>query len=1761
MNVSNQNSSIATPPPLQAATATATPTTTSTTKTASPNDDLKLQVATRHCAKGRQAWSSGLHQDALTEFRQALLILETILGGEHILVAQLYHWMGLVFQEQQDHKRAEQCFIKYLRIRYASTEKKSTLPADSNTLEAQVSLSNLWQAQGMSSNKSFEMIQQLQQSVQLELEGDGIMNTNDKRQQAPNYVLAMKTYQQAMNVFPDAHHDGIMRKLALCYHKARGMGTNVSPGMDGSNSQNPNYFLDQAVVWYRMALKVFLTSCRFAPSIMEPASVHQNSMASYFDYQSIRRNLEKVLHDYHRLDFAKTKQYLEGDARKSVLHQYAAEEAMSIATECTPLSLDDANKARKEYQAALKIEKMIFQGQDGSTGTHLVVLNLQKELSQLDQKYIIGLEQERTTSLERLNLLEHQSSDWISTVRHQEDQLSQLQSSLQNREGHAAEALNAAASKEAELVGWKRKFETMQKEWKDSQKRVLALESENTTLQQQLKQTQNKVTQLEYSFKKQALDFENSQDTMDRKNKEADGWREQYQAAHQAQQHAQQKWERSEATERELRAQIKDLQSQNVVLKDWNRELQAQQQLQSRTIATQPIQPTQQLASVPAEPTEEKDQKICELQSKLQEVTHTKDRAIKKLKKYHNQRQQLQGGAEEANEVIIFLEDKVQVLEKALKEQQQPSSQDDSKRKPKSEKKNASRDLDDRSSLLARLDKSNDALATLHAEHRAKLAEMETLQKSKEELEAGAVESQEIMDMLKKANEEKTEICNGLKEENARFKALASASGDTMSKSLDLDAVFAGDRSMDTTSNMLIDQVADLELQNEDLRDQLEKRTDDNRNLAKAVKSLKEKLESSNDVSLHSKGHSRSTKVTVETVDLEQRLKDAEEANDQLGATIDTMRKQIMDLTAPERDDSSGRSSVRATVLEAELREAKMQIETLATNAKQQQTESARQASEEKQSLVQQISDLEKQVAKASEKEAKLSEKLSETKDKYKSTKEELKEKEKLINRLNDLEKNLQETSSHKQALISENSSFKKEIEGKRELATRCEQLENDLEGTQKTNQELKSQLIALKTEAIASREKCDESEKLNATVTKLEKDLQKALEKNDKLSKEAKLYQDQMTASTHGAQEENMRLIDKCTQLERKVDDAKARRKELKEESKMEKETLKQRISELEEHLERAREQTEALPPVTSRAADDSEHLKELQERYDSLEKQLDEVKDENQKLTSQVEEHRKEEENKDVGEQSDLAEKCAKLEKKLKKSGEKKEKLSDQVAELQEKLDSIEMEHLEEQDELVNRCQELEQKLFEQNTLEAPQQVDPQQLTKLSELENQVQDLTDENETLKVQVNIYKKKQEDDAESERNQELTKRCDDLEQELLKTVEQNEQLTEQVDSLGTRVRDLEKHTEETNKELEQAHNEIEDLKASEAPGDDDFARLLERCTDLEAEKAQIEWEMSQRQGNSQELEAIKKENDELQQELDAALAELVEFQQIGRGMHNSGSPSSNTELNENLETIVEAKNELKKLLDEAVEENASLSADKKRMQDQVQKAQQDRDEIDAMYQQAKNEIADFKVKLIEAEEIVKQTKAEGEELARMLEIEKQVSSSRKSAAQSGPDEENELEELYRQAREEMKELEEMLMEAEEQIEHLKTKNEQLSEKTDLSRHELLDSELSSETVHDLEGLSREELMKENRSTLQKLQESRLHAMDQQEHITILQAQLRDALKFHETRRSPPPRKSSGGFGGFFNRGKKAEEKKKEETEEKKKEEVETSGDS
>ncbi|KAG7354956.1 hypothetical protein IV203_004312 [Nitzschia inconspicua] len=112
-------------------------------------------------------WSPGNHSQTPSDFRYPLLILETLLGNQHVLVAELYHWMGLILQEQLETQRAEQCFVKFLCNRYAlQREQGGSTLQDSTVLQAEVSLSHLWQAQGISSSRSFEMIRNLQESRQ-----------------------------------------------------------------------------------------------------------------------------------------------------------------------------------------------------------------------------------------------------------------------------------------------------------------------------------------------------------------------------------------------------------------------------------------------------------------------------------------------------------------------------------------------------------------------------------------------------------------------------------------------------------------------------------------------------------------------------------------------------------------------------------------------------------------------------------------------------------------------------------------------------------------------------------------------------------------------------------------------------------------------------------------------------------------------------------------------------------------------------------------------------------------------------------------------------------------------------------------------------------------------------------------------------------------------------------------------------------------------------------------------------------------------------------------------------------------------------------------------------------------------------------------------------------------------------------------------------------------------------------------------------------
>ncbi|KAG7359002.1 hypothetical protein IV203_015591 [Nitzschia inconspicua] len=141
----------------------------------------------------------------------------------------------------------------------------------------------------------------------------------------------------------------------------------------------------------------------------------------------------------------------------------------------------------------------------------------------------------------------------------------------------------------------------------------------------------------------------------------------------------------------------------------------------------------------------------------------------------------------------------------------------------------------------------------------------------------------------------------------------------------------------------------------------------------------------------------------------------------------------------------------------------------------------------------------------------------------------------------------------------------------------------------------------------------------------------------------------------------------------------------------------------------------------------------------------------------------------------------------------------------------------------------------------------------------------------------------------SGRSEQLKIRYMSLEKRLHEAMAQHQKISSRADQNSKslkemlaieRVRELEAYAHKASSEIENAQRVIQVCEVRAAPSDDDFSQLLDRCTDLEAEKATIDYELKQHKNGTAEVEEITKESDELQEKLDAALAELVELQQM-----------------------------------------------------------------------------------------------------------------------------------------------------------------------------------------------------------------------------------------------------------------------------------------
>lgn len=1814
------------------------------------NDDLKLQMATQCCSRGRQKWTEGKYDSALHEFRQALLILEALLGGGHPLVAQLYHWMGLIFQEQLDYDRAVQSLVRCLRMRWSNSRGgtdassgKST-PQNGTAMEVQVALSNLWQAQGETSATTFERIRNLQESVQLEQEGDAALDDNGNN----NFLLAMKLYQKSMHVFPDPHNCGVMGKLALCYHhQARG-----TAGNDGNSSSQA--YLDQAVVWYRMSLKVFCASVRFPPpgcSNTADGSVSRDAIVSHSDCQWIVQRLQLVLKDYYTIDVTTIQQYAKS-VLESVVHLQLAEDLTrqyfqeQLKQNSDYTATDCLSTARLEYRAALGLEEPVL------GRYHLVVNNLHKEIATIDQLYIVQLEAQHAAAQERLRLLEGQSSDWIQTVRYQEEQLTTIQGSVKQRDTQMTEALQAIARKEAETVGWKRKFDAAQAEWKTAEKKLQNLQDQNNLLQQQAAARDAKVSQLEYSLKRQDIDHASSQDAIRAKRTEAQEWKEKYESILQANQQLLTQAQRSTAVERELQNRLVELQHQNSVLKDLNREIQTQHHEQSRSIAS------------------EKDQRIQELESGLKDAVAEKERLIrrhqqtqKELRKRQNnenvskstmnspkekgpnsEKAGLENNHQDATEVVAALEDKLLHLEKhvtklekdkadlktSLKGLQGKKSSKRSTQKAEivqndriTSEKSLMQDDEERAASLTEIlfdlsrkehEETKERAAVLatqlantemslelsRQENEEAVSKLQKLEKSKGGLEKGIADAQKIIAMLKTANSDRIEKCSQLQEELERYvkdsKRLKTC-GENEDDEGGMEA---------SAQDILIDQVAELEIQNEDMRDQLQKSMGDNTRLTEAIKSLQEQVEDleqqkEENVARRQAEGGEETKASlalasteteegsvIRVVELEKELQEAVTENQDLRSEVLKWRKEL-ELSRVQGPTDRQQLSDRCFELEVSLHEVVTEKNMLKGEIKKLKELPERQGggNDQKRLLTARCTELELELNEAMEKIEDLSAEIGKCRKHVESSNN---ERQRLAEHCAKLERELERTAGgghtlsaqvrarneQLDSMLSENrrsssdlevatdasrrlndqlpleaneyqarsESAERQVTDDKGLQNKCETMEKEIQNLEKQIQALASQNEDLKSQLELSKGEKREEERLLNRCSELEKELQDSLKQKDALASENTFYKNQLDAAEE-EQQEYKAHIEQFQETENRLQDAVKQKRDLANENAAYRDQLD---STDEEH----------------------QQYKALVDRFDGLEKELQDTKEQNQILMMQAEQQSKaraDTSGRDRKEQQRLADRCAQVENELQMAGEEKERLSAEVVTL-----TSQVRDTKEQIKVI-MMQAEQQSKSRAMPLSSKEKKEHQRVTsRCSELEKQLEASTEQNVKLTSQVAALKENL-DTMGNDRieKHDLLERCAGLEAELRITDERYEKLLaaseedlKDQEELIRRVRALQNELRESAEHNEQLSSQLKAYKLhveASMSGVADGPRLIDRCTELDVERSLAE-ERSKRlaaqvESYTRQMEDLEAYADETANELEKAGRIIAQLRALGA--EDSSPPCTSQDLEEpkprhedsqdglenqvrhghsqddvTVEKLRAAKDELQRLLDEALKESLVQIEEQDRLAEQADKAEKDRNEIDGLYRQCRGEVAELKGELITAREHLRDAQAENEELSRRLEIERHVAESRRAAAGGDPDEESELEDLYRQAREELKEVEAMLFEAEDQLAVLKSKNAKLEEegggavRPRNDDHGGPDEDPLSDTVHSLDGLSREELIHENRRTIRKLAESRTRVVDLQENAIILQTQLKDALNFKQQQSSRQQKKKFWG---------------------------------
>ena len=1301
----------------------------------------------------------------------------------------------------------------------------------------------------------------------------------------------------------------------------------------------------------------------------------------------------------------------------------------------------------------------------------------------------------------------------------------------------AKEAIADAAMKTTELERWKKKFEIAQREWSTCQTRVegqargaiatakqyevshteltkkfiaaedsiKTLSEKNKELQKKLNASQSKQDQLEFTLKKQAIDFANMNESLNRKTAEAQIWKEQCQVSQEAQKQISHEIQFSRLNDGSMQERIAELRNENEELQVKNRELQADQEI-----------------------------KKLEIEEKNKEVALVKQAALQRIRQLKDEKKKLKNAsvpvrADEGGSNFINYQD--------------PTNP---------------------TSLETKLGRAQRALEYVQKDHEESIDEVQALKIAKTEMEGHVAEAQKIISLLRAANSERIEQCSKLENEKdealRKLRAIAEEKEENdMHRKKSLEP--------GNGESVLAKQNEDLTLRISSLESDVQRLEGKNDELQSDLK--KEKLRAKN---WQGQDESMKSQDTEQIKILKDRCEELERDLDNANTDIEEYKKTLSgDETSEKQQDRIKYLLRHCEGLERDIVIANHQIEDLEDELrhyKDQEDDSYNRSQYHDMILAQ---ELERKLEESNNIRKNLSSELETYEGKVERAEAKEKEFKKKLDISNQQIQSLRNSVRDLTKLnLSQHDDGKKDT---RNLAI-IEDLEEELEESNEIREKLAAELKV----CTKKLEKLEEQEKEYQWLSKEYKILEEKLEESNQIREEMETASnsmkrrlspdDNLSSSLRSEGHQQELIVAKVMNLEDEVEQKVQEIKSLEQE----RNTMKEALEDLEAENEELTAKYEKLQKQyrgTRRAAEQStrslstmlnnetKEQERVRQKYSKLEDNLEEMSVRNRELEAKLEEL-----NNSPTSESGLEEDLREMSKKNKdlqsrvdemrkrnieniKLEKDYEKLSEKNKQLENMINGMRGRSLRKLSEGGTDCQQcliLGEELrstIEQNdkhilSTEKFQDEHDQLLDRYTLLEKELKEAIEQNEMLESQMTGNENNARDTSldNDDKYQELNIRCIELEEQLRDSNEINEKKTAQMAAMKTKISDLEAYADETASDLEHAESLLAALKAEGVGGGAEVTLLMGRCNQLQNELKEAQ---KATERLSKELDNSQRQNHQMKEELDDTMDDLVVHINVEDDASATDKNKAVKELKEDLDRITAEKLELESLLEKATEE----SEQQKRLKGHVEK---DRDYLDRMYNECKSDMAEVQKDLDDTKVLLKQANDDKEELERQLQIEKHVSSSLKTSQnnQDGDDdEESELEELYRQARDELTEVEGMLFETEEELDELKAKYKQLEEE---SKNDSKTKPEEEEINHNLHDLSHDELLKETQKALRKMQETQLKVLDLQETNTILQAQVKSALTFKERRAQPRQRRrnnnnnSNGGRGGFWSLG-------------------------